>query len=84
MTTILLGSYRLLNLAKRCLHDPPQRAFGCGDAVDPGNQASRFVASISIPLHAEWRRSQAQLAYPSCITYLPGRVMSARCTLRIE
>jgi hypothetical protein len=27
---ILLGSYRL--------HDPPQRAFGCGDAVVPANQ----------------------------------------------
>ena len=47
---ILLGSYRLLNLAKCCLHDPPQRAFGCGDAAVPANQSVEVCRIYFEPL----------------------------------
>ena len=48
---ILLGSYRL-----RCLHDPPQRAFGCGDAVVPANQSVEVCRIYFEPLVIGARR----------------------------
>jgi hypothetical protein len=53
---ILLGSYRLLNLAKCCLHDPPQRAFGCGDAAVPANQSVEVCRIYFEPLVIGARR----------------------------